>query len=148
MTERRRDAPAQRRAGSDRPDGRPTVHPPFDVEKYAKESENKLRNAEAAARARDDAPVVDAIEEMSDADAEEIYRARLGGEDQVLLLARTSQELLRIPRRPDEGFVIALVDGERTVADVVRACELPRVATLLAICDLLDAGIVSLHPKG
>jgi hypothetical protein len=142
--ERRRDAPPMRGAGSDGTDTRPTVHPPFDPAQYARESEQKMRIADEIAR--DDAPVLDAVEEMSDEDAEEVYRARLGGDEQVVTLTRGARELLRTPRRTDEGFVLALVDGQRNVGDVIRLCELPRVSAMVALCDLLDAGILALRP--
>jgi hypothetical protein len=143
--DRRRDATPRRRTPIEGIDTRPTAPPPFDPAQYARESEQKLQIADAIAR--DDAPVLDAVEEMSDEDAEEVYRARLGGDEQVVALTRGARELLRTPRRPDEGFVLALVDGQRNVGEVIRLFELPRVAAMLALCDLLDAGILALRPR-
>src|SRR5579884_2640073 len=126
MSERRRDTPPQAERRSDPEVDRPTIHPPFDVEKFARQSDMKLRVAEKAtsmttAPPPDDAPVVDALEEMSDADAEEVYRAQLGGDDQVVVRTGRAGDRPASSRRPEEQAVLALVDGKRTVAEVVQA---------------------------
>ncbi len=128
---------------------RTTVPPKFDMEQYARESDERIRSADAPADSptSEGSPSIVAREELSDADAESVYGARIGDPGQVVVCTRSAEELLRMARNAGEGFVLALVDGKRTVGEILRACELPRLAALAALCDLLESGIVAVKAR-
>jgi len=125
-------------------DDRPTLSPGFDVEQFARESDEKIRRANAVA-APAEAPRVESDDRLSDEDLEEVYRARIGDEGQRVVCVRTPEELLHVARGSVEGFVLSRVDGRRSVGALLGACELPRLDALSALCELLDAGIVELR---
>jgi hypothetical protein len=123
---------------------RPTLAPGFDMEAYARESDERIRSADAASGIVEAATeaLVQVNELVDDADAEEIYWAFLGGPDRVPLLAQPLDELLALPRRGADGFVVSYVDGRRTVRAVVEASGLPKLVALVALCELLERGVL------
>ena len=125
-------------------DDRPTLYPDFDVAQYARESDEKIRRASPAAPV-DEPPRIESDDRLSDEDLEEVYRARIGDEGQTVACERPPEELLHVPRGSVAGFVLSLVDGRRSVGALLRACELPRLDALSALCELLDTGVIVLR---
>ncbi|HEX8794420.1 MAG TPA: hypothetical protein VF765_25925 [Polyangiaceae bacterium] len=121
---------------------RPTLAPGFDMEQYARESDARLR----AQPAHDGAPEVQAAENLDDADAEQIYRARIGDMRQVVVLARKPEDLLHLRHGVADGFVLSAVDGRRSVEDLLRDCGLPPLAALSTLFELLETGVLALRP--
>ncbi len=119
---------------------RTTLAPGFDMEQYARESDERLR----ASSLIDPAPDLHA-DEVSDADAEQVYRARIGDGRQVVTLARSPEEILHLRHGVADGFVLSLVDGRRTVDDLLRDCELPATAALATLFELIETGILTLR---
>jgi hypothetical protein len=129
--------------GMPNPD-RPTLAPTFDMEAYARESDERIRSAGAQSGivpAAADA-FVEASELVDDAEAAEVYWACLGGGDRVLVLAQPLNELLALPRRGIDGFVVSYVDGQRTARELVEASGLPTLVALVGLCELLERGVV------
>lgn len=131
---------------ADSAEDRPTLCPTFDVEEYARESDARLVQ-HVAADATCEVPA-DALEDPSDRDLEAVYRARIGGEDQVVAPACAPESLMHVPRIAVEGFVLAVVDGRSSVGAVLRRCGLPPLEALAALCQLLDRNILALRPAG
>jgi hypothetical protein len=121
---------------------RPTLTPGFDMEQYARESDARLRSAAAA----DGGPELQAAEEPSEGDAEQIYRARIGDGQQVVAMACTPEEILRLRRGVADGFVLSLVDGRRSVDELLHDCELPPLAALSTLFELIETGVLKLVP--
>jgi hypothetical protein len=130
----------------------PTPLPTFDMEQYARESDQGLRIAEEApTRPRggeiscvvDAAPAVEIEESVSDDDAELVYWARIGEGGRVPVLARSLESLLGASHAPVDHAVLWAIDGTSTVREVVAASGLPAVIVLQALCDLLDRGIIA-----
>ncbi len=129
----------------------PTPLPAFDMEQFARESEQGLRIAdEAPTRRRFDhsamlevAPTVEVDEALSDDEEQLVFWARIGDDTQVLVLARSLDALLTEPRVAGDALVLSAIDGHSTVRAVVDACGLPALSALQAICDLLDRGAVT-----
>lgn len=121
---------------------RTTLAPGFDMEQYARESDERLRASSAA----DPAPDLQTVDELSEEDSEQIYRARIGDGGQVVLLARPPEEILHLRRGVADGFVLSLVDGRRTVDDLLRDCDLPARVALATLFELIETGVLTLHP--
>jgi hypothetical protein len=130
----------------------PTPLPTFDMEQYARESDQGLRIAEEApTRPRggeiscvvDAAPAVEVEESMSDDDAELVYWARIGDDARVPVLARSLESLLGDSHSPVDHAILWAIDGGSSVREVVAASGLPTLTALQALCDLLDRGIIA-----
>jgi hypothetical protein len=128
---------------------RATIHPSFDVEEYARESDARVLAEDAAKGsisqvvARE--ALVHARADVGDEELEEVYWACLGGPDHVPVLARPRDELLTLPRTSAAGFVISYIDGLRTIAAVIAASQLPELAALDALYELVERGAVELR---
>lgn len=120
---------------------RTTLAPGFDMEQYARESDERLRAASDA----DGGPDVDTLDSLSEGDAEQIYRARIGDGRQVVLFARPPEEILHLPHAVADAFVLSLVDGRRTVDELLRECELPAPAALATLFELIETGVLKLQ---
>jgi hypothetical protein len=136
---------------------RTTLLPSFDMREYARESDENIRiEEEAPTRPRasldsavyDVSPSVEATEAVTDAEAREIFWARLGDGGQVPVLARPIEELLYEPRGAGEGFVLSAIDGNGTIQSLVATCGAPTVTILRALCELVDRGAVRLTKRG
>jgi hypothetical protein len=133
----------------------PTPLPSFDMEQYARESEEDLRIAEEApTRPRggehsaliETAPVVQIEDSLSDDEAQQVFWARIGDDAQVLVLVRPLEELLAEPRAAGDAHVLSAIDGHAptaTVRSIVDGCGLPALAALQALCDLLESGAIT-----
>jgi hypothetical protein len=121
---------------------RTTLTPGFDMEQYARESDERLRSAAAA----EGGPELQAAEEPSDRDAEQIYRARIGDGRQMVALACSPEEILRLRRGVVDGFVLSLVDGRRSVDELLDECELPPLTALSTLFELIETGVLKLLP--
>jgi len=123
---------------------RPTLSPSFDMEAYARESDERIRSAGAASGVVEAATdgLVEVSEHVDDAEAEEVYWACLGSPDRVPVLATPLDELLALPRRGVEGLVVSYVDGKRTMREVIDACGLPHLVALVGLCELLETGVL------
>jgi hypothetical protein len=151
MAERREPGAARVDSVEGESDDRATLLPSFDMQQYARESDESIRTEdEAPTRPRgalhsavyDVSPSVEVSEAVTDAEAQEIYWARIGDGAQVPVLARPIEDLLREPRDAGEGFVLSAIDGKSTVHSLVASCALPAVAVLRALCELVDRGAV------
>jgi hypothetical protein len=121
---------------------RPTLTPGFDMEQYARESDARLQSAPVS----EGAPELEAAEDPSDRDAEQIYRARIGDGRQIVALACSPEEVMRLRRGVVDGFVLSLVDGQRSVDDLLHDCELPPLSALSTLFELLETGVLKLRP--
>jgi hypothetical protein len=125
---------------------RPTLHPAFDMEEYARESDERIRSAGPSSGAVSTAEVlVEASDEIGDEEQEQVYWACVGGGDRVPLLVQPLDQLLVVPRSPVESFVLSYLDGRRSVADVIEASGLPTLVGLIAVHDLLERGLITLQ---
>jgi hypothetical protein len=126
---------------------RPTLHPKFDMEEYARESDQRVRSADPASgiQPAEREAVVEASEDVDDEDAERIYWACLGDAARVPVLVQRHDELVTHPRTALESFVISYVDGQRTIAEVIEASGLPSLAGLTALYDLLGRELIALR---
>ena len=125
-----------------RPD-RPTPAAAFDMEQYARESDARMR----AATADDGGPELQTAEDPSDRDSEQIYRARIGDGGQVVVLACSPEQVLHLHHGVVDGFVLSLVDGRRSVDDLLRACELPPLTALSTLFELIETGVLKLRRR-
>ncbi len=129
----------------------PTPLPAFNMEEYARESDQGLRIAEERpTRPRgfehsaliELGPAVEIDESLSDDEMEQICWARLEDGARVPVLARPIEVLLSEPRAAGDALVLSAIDGESDARTVVDACGLPTLVALQALCDLLDSGAV------
>lgn len=134
---------------------RPTVFPAFDMEEYARESDQRIRAARpvqdssgSVSRVQAREELVETSTDVEDADAEQVYWACLGGPDHVPVLVRPHDEMLTVRRSGAESFVVSYVDGRRTVAAVIEASGLPVLAALDALQELLERGVIALRDPG
>ena len=118
---------------------RPTLTPGFDMEQYARESDARLQAATAA-----EGPELQAAEEPNEGDAEQIYRARIGDGRQIVAMACSPEEILRLRHGVADGFVLSLVDGRRSVDELLDDCELPPLAALSTLFELIETGVLKL----
>ena len=130
----------------------PTPLPSFDMEQYARESEEDLRIAEEApTRPRgsersltvETAPTVEVEDALSDEEAQLVLWARIGDDAQVPVLARSIGDVLAEPRGPGDALVLWAIDGHATVRSIVDSCGLPVLAALQTICDLLESRVIA-----
>jgi hypothetical protein len=130
----------------------PTPLPEFDMEQYARDSEEDMRIAEEApTRPRggehsaliETAPVVQIEESLSEDEAEQVFWARLGDDAQVPVLVRPLEELLAEPRAAGDALVLSAIDGHANVRSIVDGCGLPVLSALQALCDLLESGVIA-----
>lgn len=122
---------------------RTTPAPDFDMEQYARESDARLR----AATAEDGAPELHTAEDPSDRDSEQIYRARIGDGGQIVVLACSPEQVLHLRHAVVDGFVLSLVDGRRSVDELLRDCELPPLTALSTLFELIETGVLKLRPR-
>jgi hypothetical protein len=130
----------------------PTPLPSFDMERYARESEEDLRIAEEApTRPRgserslliEAAPTVEVEDSLSDEEAELVLWARIGDDAQVPVLLRPLEDVLWDPRSAAEVQVLQAIDGHSTVRSIVESCGLPALAAVQTICDLLESHVIA-----
>lgn len=76
------------------------------------------------------------------------YLARLGSRSHVPFTVMTSDEALRIPLEHWASFVLSLVNGATSVADIVDAASMPEVEALRLLCELREQGIIDVRPCG
>src|SRR5579862_1389860 len=107
----------------------PTPLPSFDMERYARESDDDLRIAEEApTRPRgsersvliETAPTVEVDDSLSDDEAELVFWARIGDDAQVPVLLRPIKDLLAEPRAAGDALVLAAIDGHSSVRSIVE----------------------------
>ncbi len=131
---------------------RPTPLPSFDMEQYARESEQDLRIAEEApTRPRgsetslviETAPTVEIADSLSDDEAQLVFWARIGDDAQVPVLVRPLGDLLAEPRAAGDALVLSAIDGHSSVRSIVDGCGLPALAALQALCDLLESRAIT-----
>jgi hypothetical protein len=127
------------------------------MQKFARDSEDGVRMEEepptqprwiVESAVFDASPSIEIDESVDDGEAEAIYWARIGDGAQVPVLTRRIEEVLREPRDAGEGFVLAAIDGKSTVQELVRGCELPVLAVLHGLCELVERGVVSFASEG
>jgi hypothetical protein len=130
----------------------PTPLPSFDMERYARESDDDMRIAEEApTRPRgserslliETAPTVEVEDSLSDEEAELVFWARIGDDTQVPVLLRPIKDLLAQPRAVGDALVLSAIDGHSTVRSIIGSCGLPALAALQALCDLLESGVMA-----
>ena len=131
-------------AGADRP----TLHPGFDMEQYARESDRRMRTADSPSglqRVDEDTMHVEAREDVDDEDTAHVYWACLGGAGSIPALVRPIGDLVGMPRAPAEGLVMSYLDGKRTVGQVIEASGLPTLVALSVLHGLLERGVISVR---
>jgi hypothetical protein len=130
----------------------PTPLPSFDMERYARESDDDLRIAEEApTRPRgserslliEAAPTVEVDDSLSDAEAEIVFWARIGDDAQVPVLLRPIEAILAEPRAAGDALVLSAIDGRSSVRSIVGSWGLPPLAALQAICELLESRVIT-----
>src|SRR5678815_5622659 len=106
-----------------------------------------LRIAEAILRRdpdNDDALQASAI---CKSELRSVYLARLGHGARVPRIAACAEELREIPLDPQSGLVLSLIDGRRTIDEIVAAGRVPPLEALRVLSELfLDSVVVLFEP--
>ena len=68
--------------------------------------------------------------------------------DAVPWLMMSHAELVKLPLDHHEGFLLSLIDGRTTVAQLVDVAAMPRHRVLLVLARWAAMGIVALHAPG
>jgi hypothetical protein len=142
--------------GSDRP----TVPPAFDVERYARDSEARLRGVRPAPAARTLPPPLELdLEDWAGATPQArsevrlVSRADIGAEAgdegwaQAMVgkpyVAMPGAELTRLHLDPRAAFVLSRIDGAIDLETLIAVSAMPRDEALRVTRDLVQAGIVA-----
>lgn len=135
---------------------RPTVPPSFDVERYAKESDERIRTVPVAADAALDSIDPAAIVYPSDhprsetriatrpkigaAITDEAWARKVRGAPTNVL---SSESLCRLPLDQRAGFLLSLMDGTMDLETIVEISTIPREEVLRIVRDLFESGVVA-----
>jgi len=71
------------------------------------------------------------------------YTTRIGSLDFVFNLAVPMTKVKWLGLDPQASFLLSLVDGQSTVSEVLRACQMERLAALRVFTELLDAKAIT-----
>jgi hypothetical protein len=131
----------------ERPIDRPTVQPPFDPEKYAKDSESQMR---ALSGMHDDesgiVPVgARTVAELDEPDAHTPAQAVPILMAAIPVLAVSTSELARLALDHRAGFIVSLVDGVSEVEMILDVSAMPADDALAILADLVARGIIILR---
>jgi hypothetical protein len=130
------------------PSDRPTVPPAFDVEKYAKESDQRI----AVPKAAEPDPQPWAAPESPQSEvrlvthpamgavvSDEAWAAMMGGAPVVVM---PLDLLKRLPLDHRAGFLLSLMDGQHALETMVEIAGMERAEVLRFVRDLFEAGVV------
>jgi len=123
------------------PKERPTIPPSFDVAKFAKDSDARLRSAEPSAEGslpRSETRLA-TRPEMGAAITDEAWARSMVGTPVVVM---ASDELCRLPLDHRAGFLISLMDGTIDLETIIEVSSMPHDDALRVVRDLYEAGIV------
>jgi len=135
---------------------RPTVPPTFDVEQYAKDSDERIRTAPLGADVGEDAIdpaaiVVPSSSPQSEtrivtrpktgaAITDEAWARKATGAPTIVL---SSESLCRLPLDQRAGFLLSLMDGTMDLETIVEISTMPREEVLRIVRDLFESGVVA-----
>jgi hypothetical protein len=135
---------------------RPTVPPSFDVERYAKDSDERIRTSPLRADAGGDAVEPAASGEPTGspqsetrivtrpktgaAITDEAWARKATGAPTIVL---SSESLCRLPLDQRAGFLLSLMDGTMDLETIVEISTMPREEVLRIVRDLFESGVVA-----
>jgi len=73
----------------------------------------------------------------------EEWATEIGDQGRMLRLACTMEEMMNLKLHPDEGFLLAQIDGKVTIADLISLATCGRERTLEVVARLLREKIVA-----
>ncbi len=133
---------------------KPTVPPSFDVEKYAKDSDQRLAAA-ATARAEDDSPPESGARNTPTSEVRLATRPtmRAGQTNEawgramkgVPVVAMAPHQLKRLPLDHRAGFLLSQMDGAVDLETLLTIAGMPTDEALRVIRDLYESGIITFH---
>ena len=134
---------------------RTTLPPSFDVARYAKESDERIRSAprgeDARASTLDPAIVFPSTSPQSEtrivtrpkvgaAITDEAWARKVSGSLTIVL---ASESLCRLPLDQRAGFLLSLMDGTMDLETIVEISTMPRDEVLRIVRDLFESGVVA-----
>jgi|SRR5579859_3628813 len=140
--------------GAQRENDRPTLAPAFDVEQFARDSDQRLMSVRPAPHA--DCPSEDSFEEdereTKPSSIRRATRPRWGpvptneawarSTEGVPVVVMTHEGLKRLPLNHRAGFVISLMDGSLDLDTIIELCGMDREEALGLVRDLYESGVV------
>lgn len=123
----------------------PTVPPPFNVDRFAKESEARL--TASAAYVPDEAHVVESETRLATrppaefADTDESWARAMTG----LLVATPLADLKGMPLDHRAAYLLSWMDGTVDLETLVQVSTMPREEVIRLVRDLYESGIVEFH---
>lgn len=130
---------------------RPTMPPAFDVERYARESDERIVTAQRVPLPEDaehalDTPRATPASEVRlltrrnmGAVADEAWARSIVGSPVVVM---PSEALKRLPLDHRMGFLLSLMDGAIDLDTLGEVAGIPRAQVLRAVRDLFESGVV------
>jgi hypothetical protein len=117
---------------------RPTAHPPFDPDAFARESESRIAAAAPVSQVGPPISHVDALPQSEDS-----MLARFGSRSSVLVLRVDFDEVTTLALDHREGFLLSLIDGASTVEQILDVCGMPSVEATRILCRLAAEGVIA-----
>jgi hypothetical protein len=139
------------------PSERPTVPPPFNVAKFAKDSDAKLKPSRPVEEARDDDSAASAgppaearanppsavrlitRPNLGTTPTDEAWARGMSGAPHVIL---PRERLTRLPLGHRAGFLLSLMDGATDMETLIALAPMPRAETLRIARDLFESGVI------
>jgi hypothetical protein len=132
--------------GRSRSSDLPTVPPPFNAARFAKDSDAKiaLKSAARDAAAKGEPPQsemrIATRPRLEAVDANEIWAHSALG---LLVVLMSPDELKRLPLDHRAGYLLSRMDGTMDLETLVEVASLPRGEVLRMVRDLVDSGVVA-----
>jgi hypothetical protein len=125
---------------------RPTVPPPFNVDRFAKESEARL--AASAASVPDEVRVAESVTRLVTrppaefADTDESWARAMTG---LLVAVTPLADLKGLPLDHRTAYLLSWMDDTVDLETLVQVSTMPREEVIRIVRDLCESGIVEFH---
>jgi hypothetical protein len=131
--------------GRSRSSDLPTVPPPFNAARFAKDSDAKIALKSGARDAATGDPPQSEMRiatrpRLEAVDADEIWAQGAVG---VLVVQMSTDELKRLPLDHRAGYLLSRIDGTMDLETLVEVASLSRQEVLRMVRDLLESGVVA-----
>lgn len=124
----------------------PTVPPPFNVDRFAKESEARLTAAAASVpdedRLRESETRLATRPHAEFADTDESWARAMTG---LLVAATPLSDLKGMPLDHRAGYLLTWMDGTVDLETLAQVSTMPREEVIRIVRDLYESGIVEFH---
>ena len=124
----------------------PTVPPPFNVDHYARDSDDKLATAAATVpdelRATESETRLATRRPQADAATDETWARAVAGS---MLMATPLDELKGMPLDHRAAYLLSWMDGTVDLDTLVEVSTMPRAEVLRIVRDLYESGIVEMR---